>query len=160
MSYLLNLSTILLVAFLCSCNSPSSTNGNNVRKNESVSDISCKNETSEKLWDAQIEIGGRKFGLGLIGPNKKATMVVGDLSTTKTVIVIYSFYPKDGNPNSVINKTVEYRGEKLVSLAKSISEVEVVCKGDEKWTLRAYEHSPDLNGKMLFEEDMKNIEKK
>jgi hypothetical protein len=121
---------------------------------EVLTSISCKNESPTELWGARVVVGDRSFGFGYINLQKKATMVVGDLTQPNKVVVHYSFYPADKNPKSVVEKIVEFPGEKLVGFAAQAGEVEVVCKGDEKWTIRVYERAADHKGKVLFEADM------
>ena len=127
---------------------------------EVLTSVSCKNESTTELWDARVVVGERSFGLGYINIDKKKTMVVGSLAEPKKIIVYYSFYPADKNPKSVVEKVVEFPGEKLASVASQAGEVEVVCKGDGEWTIRVYERTADHKGKVLLEADMVVPEKK
>ena len=131
-----------------------------VNNKEVLTSISCKNESMSELWDSRIVVGERSFGLGYININKKKTMIVGNLPMSKRIVVIYSFYPADGNPKSIVEKRVEFPTESLARVAAHAGELEVVCRGDAKWFVRVYERTADHKGKVLLESDMIAPEKK
>ena len=149
-----------IIVFMVYAISMTSCGESQVNNKEELTSVSCKNESTQELWDARVVIGDRSFGLGYINLQKKATMVVGNLAGTKKIEVHYSFYPADNNPKSIVEKVVEFPGEKLTGVAPQAGEVEVVCKGDGKWSIRVYERAADHKGKVLLEADMIVPEKK
>ena len=145
---------IILQIAVCaaSCGKSNTQDGNGI--NEALTTISCKNESAEDLWNANAVVGGRGFGFGFVGANRTASMVAGDVAIAKNVSVVYSFRPKDGDPKNAINKSAEYRGEKLAPLIGSVGEIEICFRDSGQWVLRAYERNADAKGKLLFEEEM------
>jgi hypothetical protein len=139
--------SLISVAFITSC-------GESQANNKVVAtSISCKNESPLELWDARVVVGERSFGLGYIDLGKKKTMVVGSLDP-KNIVVYYSFCPADNDPESIVEKIVELPGEKIAGVAAQAGEVEVVCKGDGKWTVRVYERTADHKGRVILQSDM------
>jgi hypothetical protein len=132
--------------------------GSNTGQSQGVSGvittISCKNESSTDLWDAKATLDDRSFGFGFVSIGKKKSMGVGNVVNLKQITVHYAFSPLNENPNDVVVKTVVLPAEALRSVANDAGEVEAVCHGEGKWSIRVYKRSPDNDGPIIFEKAM------
>ena len=76
-------------------------------------------------------------------------MGIGRIDSMKPIIVRYAVALADNDPKG---QSVEYQGDKLIALADSIGEVELVYRNDNTWSVRAYKKSPDHDGAIILEE--------
>jgi hypothetical protein len=116
---------------------------------EVITSISCKNESTVRIWEARIKVDDRSFGFGILGIGKKATMGVGNISGVRKLTITYAVNEADAE------QSLEFSSDKLAALAPTADEVEAVYHGDGKWSVRVYKRRPDHEREVIFEEEVK-----